>query len=482
MYHALTIAGLGPGDPGLMTAACMEALRNSPCILLRTARHPVAEWLEQQSIAFDALDALYEESDDFDELCERIVNRILEQMKTTPVLYAVSDTDTDRTVPMLLSALGNTASCRVLPGVSMASALLASLPGDARQDMGYRVLSATDALLVRPDPSVPQLILEIDTRETAGLVKLHLIDLYPEEMTVQLRSVHHGTIRVRAIPLFELDRQKQYDHETALCLPAVPLLTRTRFTFRDLMDIMHILRGENGCSWDRKQTHESLRPYLLEEAYEAAGAIDEQDPDHLCEELGDVLLQIAFHASIAEDHGTFTDTDVITAICRKMIHRHPDVFGSSSQSAQDTWDTIKKEEQGLKTQSELLQAVSKALPALTRAEKVQKRAVRSGLVFPDSAQTLQELDTRIRALATMKDQDQIIQALGGLLFDCVNFIRLSGADPEATLNQAIDAFVSRFKCMEEQVLSDGKSLEHLTLSEMDVYWSGAKIRNYRDVP
>ena len=467
--YPITVVGLGPGDPCLLTQETQERLFSGQPLVLRTAVHPVADLLREKGILFQSLDDLYESSDDFDALTSGVVNAVAAAARTSPVHYAVMDPLSDETVMALRKAYP--ASVRVCPSPSRRDTALASLPDSFVPDTSARMLTASRAAGMPPDPDLPLLVTELTTRETAGLVKLQLLDLYPEEMPVAFGRVR----QMRSIPLYTLDRQKTYDHLTVLYVPASPLSARTRYRYEDLLAIMERLRGEGGCSWDRKQTHQSLRPYLLEEAYEAAGAIDEDDDLHLCEELGDVLLQIVFHASIARSHGSFSDTDVSTAISAKMIHRHPNVFAGAEEDASVTWDTLKKEEQGIHSQSEMLAAVSRALPALTRAEKVQKRDARVGFTWSSALDALRKVREETEEVQSELEAGRDPMAeLGDLLFACVSVIRLSQKDPEETLTRATEKFIRRFSAMERQILSDGKTFDALTLSEMDVYWTGAK--------
>ena len=242
---------------------------------------------------------------------------------------------------------------------------------------------------------------------------------------------------------------------------------------------MALLRGENGCPWDREQTHQSLRKYLLEEAYEAAGAIDEEDPDHLADELGDVLLQVVFHASVGESHGEFSIGDVTTAICRKMIYRHAHIFGTdqcaTAKEVADNWEKLKKAEKGLHTQGEVLADVSRSLPALTRAHKVQKKAANVGFDWDAPLEALPKVHEEAEEVrAELEAGHDPAEELGDLLFSCVNVTRLCGLEAERLLELATEKFIRRFSAMENLIKCDGKSLEGLTLSEMDVYWNQVK--------
>ena len=251
--------------------------------------------------------------------------------------------------------------------------------------------------------------------------------------------------RPRTIPLYELDRQHVWDHTVCLLVPPSPTIDRSRFCFDDLLWIMERLRGIGGCSWDQAQTHESLRRYMIEEAWEAVSAIDEGDPDHLADELGDVLLQVVFHASVAHSHGTFAMGDVTTAICGKMLHRHPHVFGDEEGMDADKWDALKKQERAMNTLTDLLEDIPKSLPSLTRMAKVLKRCDPVAGILPDERQLLDSLRARLRQPDTM---DEVM--LTDILTDLLRLCRAKGMDAELLLGQAANRMIARFEDSDRQ--------------------------------
>lgn len=478
MKPAVTVVSLGPGDPKLLTLQTADALRRSRCLILRTARHRVAEWLRAESVPFIDFDALYDEYEDFDALHARMAELLWEKAQSHAVTFAVMDAQTDGAVRALRSACPEEGSVTILPGVTMADSCIAMLPGAFSQAGCVRMLPCMDALHAAPDPATPLLITEIFDRMLACDLKLMLTDLYPDEMEVVFYpSTARINRRPMVIPLMELDRQRTYDHTVCLYIPAADISQRARYCLDDLMRIMHRLRRE--CPWDRQQTHESLRKYLLEEAYEAVAAIDEADMDHLADELGDVLLQIAFHADIAADAGEFSITDVTTAIVRKLLYRHAHIFGTvhcdTAEEVSQSWEKLKKAEKGLTSQGSVLADVSQGLPALMRAAKVQKKAAQVGFDWTDALGALPKIheeadEVRQELLAGRAPGEE----LGDLLFSCVNVARLADEEPELLLKAATEKFIRRFTAMENLIISDEKSLEGLTLAEMDVYWNRVK--------
>jgi len=480
MKPSITVVSLGPGNPGLMTLQTAEALRSARQLVLRTEQHGVATWLREQDIAYTTMDALYDEYWDFDELHAAIAARLWEQAAGVPLTYAVMDATTDGSVAALAASLPADGKLTRLAGLSMADAHLSALPEGQVRTAGLRIIPAMDCEKTQHDPRMPLLITEIDSPVLAGMVKLWLTELYNDEMPVILFPSTIKTQRKPVqLPLMELDRQRTYDHTVAVYIPATPMADRQRFCFADLVEILDILRGDNGCPWDREQTHESLRKYLIEEAYEAVGAIDEGNIDHLADELGDVLLQVVFHANVGQSHGDFNIHDVTTNICRKMIYRHAHIFGTdeckTAEEVSANWEKLKKAEKGLKSHASVLADVSKGLPALMRANKVQKKAANVGFDWDTALEALPKVHEEAEEVKAELDANRDpAEELGDLLFSCVNVTRLCGLDAEELLKNATEKFVTRFTAMENLINSAGKSLEGLTLREMDVYWNQVK--------
>ncbi len=256
--------------------------------------------------------------------------------------------------------------------------------------------------------------------------------------------------------------------------------------FTELVEIMARLRGENGCPWDREQTSESIKPYLVEETYEVLEAIDEQDPAKLREELGDLMLQIVFHAQMAEEAGTFSIADVLAGINDKLRRRHPHVFGDvKAETAQEVlfnWEQIKKaERQKVQGKASLLDGVPRELPALLRAHRLQEKASRIGFDWKEAHEVLVKVEEEFAELrAAMEGQavERVEAELGDLLFSLVNLSRFLAVNPEEALRKTIARFISRFRYIEEELSRRGRSLRQATLQEMDALWSEAKMRGH----
>lgn len=247
----------------------------------------------------------------------------------------------------------------------------------------------------------------------------------------------------------------------------------------DLMEIVHLLRAPGGCPWDAEQTHESLRRNFLEESYEVAEAIDGGNPAHLCEELGDALLQVVFHTSIAAEAGQFSLDEVADGVCKKLIYRHPHVFGDTAVSGTgevlQNWEALKRKEKQQETNADALEAVARSLPALWRAEKVQKKAARAGFDWPEVSGAVDKLQEEVGELRqAIADGSNMEEELGDVLFSAVNVARFLHADPEEMLHRAVDKFITRFRGVEQAALQQGSRMEALSLSALDKLWEDAK--------
>ena len=254
---------------------------------------------------------------------------------------------------------------------------------------------------------------------------------------------------------------------------------KNSYGVKDLEEIVRLLRAPGGCPWDAEQTHESIRRNFLEEAYEAVEAIDERSPEHLREELGDVLLQVVLHARMEQEKGGFTLDDVADGICKKLIYRHPHVFGdvavSGSEQVLANWEELKRREKGQATHTDTLSAVARSLPALWRAEKVQKKAKKAGFDWPEVSGALDKLSEETEELCqAIQEAGNVEEELGDVLFAAVNVARFVHSDPEDALNRATDKFISRFQKVEQAARDQGRRLEEMTLEEMDKLWEQAK--------
>lgn len=308
---------------------------------------------------------------------------------------------------------------------------------------------------------------ELDSGQAVGYIgdsgskgEIEVIQVYEEEDgTPAAENIHKGNLKTDGEGL---------DHSC-------------RYPLDSLVDILARLRGEGGCPWDREQDHRSLRPYLLEETYEVLEAIGEEDTYKICEELGDLLLQIVFHAQIAAEERHFNMNDVVAGISEKMIRRHPHVFGSvavkDSKEVTINWEKIKAEERAGNPPASLLSGVSMSLPSLMRAVKLQEKAANVGFDWPDYRgalekvrEEMEELESAISSRKTV----EIERELGDLLFSIANLARLLGIEPETALSETSGKFVRRFAFVEKMARLAGRDIASCTLSELDAWWENAK--------
>lgn len=256
---------------------------------------------------------------------------------------------------------------------------------------------------------------------------------------------------------------------------------KEKYNIEDLLTIMRLLRSEDGCPWDREQTHQSIRKNLIEETYEAAEAIDREDMPLLKEELGDVLLQVVFHARMEEEKGNFSFDDVADGICKKLIVRHPHIFADvtadNAEQVLANWDSIKKKEKGQQTAAETLAAVSSALPALMRAQKVQQRAARAGFDYDETGQAMADLESEVRELKealASDDSTAVEEELGDLIFAAVNVARFSKTDAEEALSRSTEKFMRRFERVEQLAKTAAIDLKDASAEQLDQLWKRAK--------
>lgn len=253
------------------------------------------------------------------------------------------------------------------------------------------------------------------------------------------------------------------------------------YDISDLLKIMKLLRGGDGCPWDREQDHHSIRKNFLEETYEVIEAIDKEDPDLLKEELGDVLMQVVFHAQMEAEKNRFDFSDVCDGVCKKLIERHPHVFGDvtveDSKEVLVNWDQIKRQTKGQKSTTETLRSVPAVLPALMRSEKVQHRAAKCGFDYPSMEYAWKDLDSEIIELKeaiAQQNQEHIDEELGDLLFSAVNVARFTKTDAEEALTRSCEKFISRFEQVEKMAAFNGIDMKQASIEELDKLWKKAK--------
>jgi tetrapyrrole methylase family protein/MazG family protein len=464
----LRVVGLGPGDPKRIPERNWKALREASTVLVRTERHPAVEALRKEGISFTTCDDLYETSEIFEELYERIADRAAclpeDAVFAIPGHPLVGEESVQR--------LRSRRSLEILPAPSFIETVLEAVGLSLTTQL--QVWDAHAPEQHWPDPRAAQMVYQLDSPLVASQAKLHLLRFFPEEHPVFLVDAA-GTEweKVRHLPLHLLDHQPMSPLTTAF-LEGIPL--ERPHGFYGLVEIVDRLLGPGGCPWDQAQTHETLKKHLLEETYETIEAIDSGDPDKLCEELGDLLLQPVLHAQMDAIEGLYDIDDVIRSLSEKLIRRHPHVFGDENAPTPEevlrNWDRIKKEERG--TDESILAGVPTALPALLRAHEVSKRAARVGFEWPSVEavwEKVREEEQEFLLASQSGDAERAEEELGDLLFSLVNVARWHGIDPEEALRKMVSRFCERFSDMER---SAGKELQALSPEELDALWERAK--------
>jgi len=477
----ITIVGLGPGDPGLLTRAAWEHIQNLEQIVLRTSQHPTVAGFPP-GVKVESFDGLYDAGEEFEAVYAQIVESVL-AMGRRPggVTYGVPGHPyvAEATGPEIVRrAKAEGLSVRVIEGLSFLEPVYSALEIDP-----YPALSLVDALelgsLHAPGfpPDQPALVAQIYSRQIASDVKLTLNAIYPDEHPVRL--VHAaGTAQqlVEDLPLYAIDRSEHIGLLTALYVPALG----TETSMEGFQEVIAHLRAPEGCPWDREQTLKTVGPMLLEEVYEALDALDEDDMEGLREELGDSLFVLTMLSQIASEEGFFNLPEVIQGVHRKIVRRHPHVFGdvnvADSQGVLRNWESIKAQErkqQGKPAEKGILDGLPKSMPGLTRAQTFQDRAAHVGFDWTDIDGVREKVMEEWREVQEAQGKE-IESELGDLLFAVVNLVRWHKLDAETVLRMANQRFYQRFKFIEAGARERGKALTDMSLDEMEALWQAAK--------
>jgi tetrapyrrole methylase family protein/MazG family protein len=489
---SITIVGLGPGNPAHLTREAWDVLERAVHVYLRTCRHPTVSALPDH-LVLHSFDRLYESVDDYSTLYDQIACEILALARdTTAVVYAVPGHPLvgEASVQRILArARQEGRVVRLVDGLSFVEPVLCLLGIDGLA--GLQLADATDlAAAHHPllDPDRPALVGQLYGQRLASDVKLTLMNAYPDDHPLTLvRAAGTPEAALETLPLFEVDRSPQIDHLTCLYLPPLPHPAG----LPAFQQTVASLRAPGGCPWDREQTHQSLRPHLLEESYEVLAALDAEDAEKLREELGDLLMQIAMHVQIASEEGRFRFADVIGGIDAKLRRRHPHVFGDvrvrDSTEVLRNWEAIKKEEAGSKrheagfsgdlAEQGSLASVPRILPSLARAQEMSDRAARSGFDWPGVEGVLDKLTEEVDELCRAQDAGAMESELGDVLFTLANVARWLHIDAESALRKAGDRFADRYADMERRAQGMGLRLADLPQTEQELLWHQAKSGN-----
>ncbi len=472
----ITVIGLGV-ERGDLTRRGEEeilaAAKRGAKIAVRTAYTRSYRSVTELGVPHVCLDYVYQGSRSFATLSKNLCKAVCDLGED--VVYLVDGAASeDNSVKALQRRLRG--KLRVIDGVSKISAIATA----ARfQGCSYTAVSAYELEERNRDGGLrlPLIVYDLDDRALCSDAKLLLGELFGEE--TQATYVCGG--KAKKIPVYELDRQTEYDYSSAVAIDEIDLLQKERFTLDDLKEIIVRLRRPDGCPWDRVQTNESIKMSAVEEAYELVDAVDADDDEKIVEEAGDIMMQSVFHAVLKEETGAFTLGDVLTGVCRKLITRHTHVFGNDKaqddEGALNVWERNKMTEKHQETYADAVNDVPKCFPAAMRAQKVGKRAAKGGMDFATveaAAERLQAELTEFFEAYRSGNAERTEKELGDVLFAAVNVGRKSGCDCEKALKESVERFAARFTLAEKKALADGKIVTELSEEEWDGYYVAAK--------
>lgn len=481
----ITILGLGAGDLDQLPFGVYRQLKNSEALYLRTKEHPVLLDLEQEGLTYQSFDHIYEKHEQFEEVYEEICEFLLREALAKDITYGVPGHPlvAERTVQLLLEhGPQRGIEIKIGGGQSFLDPLFQALKIDPIE--GFQLLDGTD--LKRDEIQVAQHVIigQVYDQFTAGEVKLTLMEKLPYDYEVYIVTAAGSKDEViKKVQLHELDHNMELNNLTSVYVPPVKDEAVLYKDFSKLRSIIAELRGPNGCPWDKKQTHESLKKYLIEEAYELIEAIDNEDTEHMTEELGDVLLQVMLHAQIGEDEGYFAIDEVIEGLSEKMVRRHPHVFGDvQAENEEDVlknWQSIKQEEKGEKQES-MMDSVPKSFPNLMRATEIQKKAAKVGFDWKEVEPAWEKVKEEIAEFEkeAADFSAEMEPEFGDILFALVNIARFYKIDAEEAVRKTNEKFIRRFKYVEERVMMSGRTFEDFTLEQLDEFWNEAKSKGY----
>lgn len=480
--HTLTIIGLGAGDFDQLQMGVYKKLKAAKKLYVRTVDHPVLHELAAEGLQFESFDAVYEKHGTFQPVYEEIAEKLIEAATVEDVMYAVPGHHlvAEQTVQLLIAAqAAGKVHVVIEGGQSFLDPIFGALKIDPIE--GFQLLDGTSFSMHDLNMHQHILIAQVYDTFSASEVKLTLMEKYDDEYPVTVvTAAGSSQEKITTVPLYELDQRVEVNNLTTVYVPPVKTQEEALRDWTTFRQIITTLRGPDGCPWDQKQTHESLKKYLLEEAHEYLAAVDAEDDFAMIEELGDVLLQVFLNAQIGEDLGYFTLEDVLASISEKMIRRHPHVFSDVSVEDADevvvNWEAIKAEEKGVRDQP-LLDEEYRASSSLQTAYNYQKGAAKVGFDWPDVAgawDKFAEEWQEFKDEMTNGSNASRLDELGDVLFTLVNLARFYKLSPEEAMLHANEKFARRFGYVEKKVKESGKPFSDYTLEQLDAFWEEAK--------
>lgn len=477
------VVGLGPGSVDALTLGAINRIESGKKNFLRTEKHPTIKYFTDKNIDYKSYDYIYDTKEEFIEVYKSIVEELkIEAQKEDEINYYVPGNPlvAEKTVELMIE---EGLDVEIISGMSFIEPIIELVKRDPVN--GLKIVDGAVFDSFNVDINVDMIITQVYNHRILSEVKIILSEIYGDEHVVYL--IHSAGIKedeqMLEIPVFELDRIGEIGALSSIFVPKIEETNKKIFDFNDIMCIMRVLRGYEGCPWDIEQTHESLRECLLEEAYEVVDAIDSGDIDNLIEELGDLLLQVIFHSQIAYEEGEFNPIDVTSNLANKLILRHPHVFlqknVENSSEVVYNWNKIKYANRDITSLSGKLRDIPR-LPALMMSSKVQDKAADVGFDWDDIQGPIDKVKEEFQEVLDAMEEfglsDEHVEGeLGDLLFAVVNLARFLDVNPEVALNRTIKKFIERLEFMELKSQKMGKDLENMTLEEMDILWNEAKL-------
>ncbi len=479
------IIGLGPGNIDALTLGAVERIHSGDVNYLRTEEHPTIEYFKNKNISYESYDYLYNSEDDFASVYEKIAKDLISKASEDGIInYFVPGNPMvgEKTVEILISS---DIEYEIISGMSFIEPLIELVGKDPIN--GLKIVDGFNFDYLTVDINSDMIITQVADQKILSEIKLTLSEVYGDEYIVYL--IHSAGVKghekKHELPIYKLDRNQEIGSLTSLYVPKIEEKEKNIFDFIDLLGIMGILRSKDGCSWDIEQTHESIRQNIIEEAYEVVDAIDRGDIDGLIEELGDLLLQVLFHCQIGFEDGEFNIYDITSILANKLIYRHPHVFQEKNLAKADeiryNWNKLKYAKRKISKTSDKFKDLPR-LPSLMMSYKIQERAAEVGFDWDDIDGPMDKIKEEhgelLEAIGDYQVGDKRIEEeIGDLIFAIVNLTRYLDIDPELALNTTIKKFINRFEYMETKAEEKGKSLEDMSLDEMDILWNQAKTHN-----
>jgi tetrapyrrole methylase family protein/MazG family protein len=488
----ITIVGLGSGDSSQISLGVWQILNRGLPLYIRTSHHPCVKMIDDQQISYQTFDDVYMRHAQFEQVYQEIIDILMIQAKelNAELIYAVPGHPmvAEHTVIQLAKRCkAEGIALDIHGGESFLDRAFLAFGFDPID--GFQLLDATQLSRSSIQPQLHTLIGQIYDLSVASEVKLTLMEVYPEDTLVYIG--HHLGVTdqeiIEQISLHEIDHHHHYGNLSVLWIPKCEGKEYFRKQFDRLHEVVRILRSPDGCPWDRAQTHTSLKKYLIEETYEVIDAIDENHPEHLCEELGDLLLQVMLHAQIQQEAGTFNVYDVVATLHDKLIRRHPHVFQDTPvhhiNEVINNWQKIKLEEKQLKGEASddsVLSGIPKSLPSMRKALELQLKAAKVGFDWTHASEVvdkireeLQELEYEMKTIADTPTLEQQAE-LGDLLFAVINLARFLNIDPEEALAMTNRKFISRFSFIEQRMKEQNITFDQVHFEFIQKLWDDSK--------